>query len=351
MEDKAKGPTGASVSPEDKGATSHAEASHTAAAHSATAHPAADRYDLDTATQVAAGPAKSESIPDVVVITGMSGAGRTEAMHTFEDLGYYVIDNLPPRLLLTLAQVVGINSGVGRHLAIVCDLRSQGLFDELLDALDALSDHDISFKILYLDASDEALRRRYSSVRRRHPIAREGESNADAIRRERIELADVRDRADYVIDTTGWRPIQLRRRIQALFSELTDQQLLEVHVFSFGFKYGMPVEADLVMDVRFLPNPYYDPEMRTLTGMDEKVSSFVLGRTETKHFLRAWYDLLDAVMPGYVAEGKSQLSIAIGCTGGQHRSVTLANSTASYLAAQGYRVDVAHRDLPRAERQ
>ena len=344
MEDKAKGPTGASVSPEAKGAMSHAEAPHTAAAHSATARAAADRYDPEAPTQVADGPAKSESIPDVVVITGMSGAGRTEAMHTFEDLGYYVIDNLPPRLLLTLAQVVGINSGVGRHLAIVCDLRSQGLFDELLDALDALSDHDISYKILYLDASDEALRRRYSSVRRRHPIAREGESNADAIRRERIELADVRD-------TTGWRPIQLRRRVQALFSELTDQQLLEVHVFSFGFKYGMPVEADLVMDVRFLPNPYYDPEMRTLTGMDEKVSSYVLGRSETKHFLKAWYDLLDAVMPGYVAEGKSQLSIAIGCTGGQHRSVTLANSTASYLAAQGYRVDVAHRDLPRAERQ
>ena len=195
------------------------------------------------------------------------------------------------------------------------------------------------------------LRRRYSSVRRRHPLAREGESNAEAIRRERLELTDVRERADYVIDTTGYRPIQLRRRIQGLFSELSDQQLLEVHVFSFGFKYGMPVEADLVMDVRFLPNPYYDPEMRALTGMDEKVYSYVLGRPETKHFLKAWYDLLDAVMPGYVAEGKSQLSIAIGCTGGQHRSVTLANSTASYLAAQGYRVDVAHRDLPRAERQ
>ena len=299
--------------------------------------------------RVAGGPAKSEAIPDVVVITGMSGAGRTEAMHTLEDLGYYVIDNLPPRLLLTLAQMVGINSGIGRHLAIVCDLRSQGLFDELLDGLDELADHDISYKLLFLDASDEVLRRRYSSVRRRHPIAREGETNAEAIRRERVELADVRERADYVIDTTSFRPIQLRRRIQSLFSELTDQQLLDVHVFSFGFKYGMPVEADLVMDVRFLPNPYYDPEMRALTGMDEKVSSFDLGRPETKSLLKGWYELLDAVMPGYVAEGKSQLSIAIGCTGGQHRSVTLANATASYLAAQGYRVDVAHRDLPRAE--
>ena len=290
-------------------------------------------------------------IPDVVVITGMSGAGRTEAMHTFEDLGYYVIDNLPPRLMLTLAQIVGINSGVGRHLAVVCDLRSQGLFDELLDGLDELASHDVSYQVVFLDASDEALRRRFSSVRRSHPIAQEGESNASAIRRERAQLAEVRERADYVIDTTGWRPIQLRRRIQGLFSELTEQQLLDVHVFSFGFKYGMPAEADLMIDVRFLPNPYYDPEMRVLTGMDEKVYTYVLERPETKSFLKAWYDLLDAVMPGYVAEGKSQLSIAVGCTGGQHRSVTLANSTASYLAAQGYRVDVAHRDLTRAERQ
>lgn len=303
------------------------------------------------ATQVAEGPLASPRIPDVVVITGMSGAGRTEAMHTFEDLGYYVIDNLPPSLLLTLAQMVGINSGVGRHLAIVCDLRSQGLFDELLDELDKLADHDISFRLVFLDASDEVLRRRFSSVRRRHPLAIEGESNSHAIAREREQLASARARADYVIDTSGWRPIQLRRRIQGLFSELSDQQLLEVHVFSFGFKYGMPVEADLVMDVRFLPNPFYDPEMRELTGMDERVSSFVLERPETKAFLKAWYDLLDAVMPGYVAEGKSQLSIGIGCTGGQHRSVTLANATSSYLAAQGYRVDVAHRDLPRAERR
>jgi UPF0042 nucleotide-binding protein len=290
-----------------------------------------------------------EGVPDVVVITGMSGAGRTEAMHTFEDLGYYVIDNLPPSLLLTLAQVVGINSGVGRHLAIVCDLRSQGLFDELLDELDELRDHEISYCLLFLDASDEALRRRFSSVRRRHPIAAEGESTASAIARERKQLSTVCARADYVIDTSSMRPLQLRRRIQGLFTELTDQQMLEVHVFSFGFKYGMPVEADLIIDVRFLPNPFYDPEMRHLTGMDEKVSTFVLERPETKRFLKAWYDLLDAVMPGYVAEGKSQLSIGVGCTGGQHRSVTLANSTAAYLAGQGYHVDVTHRDLPKAD--
>lgn len=286
---------------------------------------------------------------DVVVITGMSGAGRTEAMHTFEDLGYYVIDNLPPSLLLSLAQIVGINSGVGRHLAIVCDLRAQGLFDDLLDSLQNLAEHDISYKILFLDASDEVLRRRYSSVRRRHPIAQEGETNVDAIKRERKLLSNVRDRADYRIDTSNLKPLQLRRRIQTIFTELADQQLLDVHVFSFGFKYGMPAEADLMIDVRFLPNPFYDPEMRNLTGMDEKVYTFVLERPETKAFLKAWYALLDSVMPGYVAEGKSQLSIAVGCTGGQHRSVTLANATASYLTGQGYQVQVGHRDLSRAE--
>jgi UPF0042 nucleotide-binding protein len=292
----------------------------------------------------------SANAPDVVVITGMSGAGRTEAMHTFEDLGYYVIDNLPPSLLLTLAKMVGINSGIGRHLAIVCDLRSQGLFDELLDGLDSLDANEISYCLLFLDASDEVLRRRYSSVRRRHPIALEGESTVDAIRRERQQLASVKGRADHVVDTSRLRPIQLRRKIQSLFTELSDQQLLEVHVFSFGFKYGMPEEADLIIDVRFLPNPFYDPEMRHLTGIDKKVSDYVLDRPETKAFLAAWYSLLDAVMPGYVAEGKSQLSIGIGCTGGQHRSVTLADSTAAYLLGQGYHVDVTHRDLPRAEK-
>lgn len=289
------------------------------------------------------------SLADVVVITGMSGAGRTEAMHTFEDLGYFVIDNLPPSLLLTLTNMVGINSGIGRHLAIVCDLRAKGLFKELLSALGELTAHDISYKILFLDAQDEVLRRRYSSVRRRHPLAEKGETNVNAIKRERIELAKIQAQADYVIDTSELKPIQLRRRIQKLFSELSDQQLLDVHVFSFGFKYGMPTEADLMIDVRFLPNPFYDPEMRNLTGLDEKVSSYVLEQPVTKEFLKSWFALLDTVMPGYVAEGKSQLSIAVGCTGGQHRSVTLANATANYLGNQGYRVELGHRDLSRAE--
>ena len=292
----------------------------------------------------------ADRVPDVVVITGMSGSGRTQAMHVFEDMGYFCIDNLPPRLILQLAELVGINAGVGRHLAVTCDLRSQGLFDELLDAIQTLRDHEMSCKIVFLEASDEVLIRRYNENRRRHPLAMPGETTADAIQRERVQLASIRGCADMIIDTSRLATTALRSKLRLAFSELTDQQLMEVQVFSFGFKHGMPVEADLMIDVRFLPNPFYDPEMRTMTGLVEKVSSFVLDNPKTKEFLDAWYRLLDAVMPGYVAEGKPLLSIAIGCTGGQHRSVAIAEATARYLERQHYHVAISHRDLPRANR-
>ena len=256
---------------------------------------------------------RSERIPDIVIITGMSGSGRTQAMHVFEDMGYFCIDNLPPRLIAQLAELVGINTGVGRHLAVTCDLRSQGLFDELLDAVAALEEREMSCDIVFLEASDEVLIRRYSENRRRHPIAKPGETTADAIQR-----------------------------------ELSDQQLMDVHVFSFGFKHGMPVEADIMIDVRFLPNPFYDPEMRTMTGLDKRVSDFVLDHPKTQEFWKAWTQLLDTVMPGYIAEGKPQLSIAIGCTGGQHRSVAIAEATARYLEGAQYHVSISHRDLSRA---
>ena len=290
----------------------------------------------------------ADRVPDIVIITGMSGSGRTQAMHVFEDMGYFCIDNLPPRLILQLAQLVGINTGVGRHLAVTCDLRSQGLFDELLDTITSLEAHEMSCKIVFLEASDEVLMRRYSENRRRHPLAKPGETTADAIQRERTQLASVRARADMIIDTSRMRTSALRAKLRMAFSELTDQQLMDVQVFSFGFKHGMPVEADIMIDVRFLPNPFYDPDMRSLTGLDEKVSSFVLDHPKTKEFLDAWFRLLDAVMPGYVAEGKPQLSIAIGCTGGQHRSVAIAEATARYLERQHYHVSISHRDLPRA---
>ena len=289
--------------------------------------------------------------PDVIVITGMSGAGRTEAMHTFEDLGYYVIDNLPPSLILAVAQMGGLSSGIGRHLAVVCDLRSQGLFEELEDALDELSAHELSYGVLFLDAADETLLRRYALNRRPHPIAREGEATVDAIRREREHLQDVRKKATLIVDTTNLKPKQLRSVLLSEFTHLSEQQLMEVHVFSFGFKYGMPEEADIIIDVRFLPNPYWDPKMRPLTGQDPIVRDYVINNPQTQTFLERWTSLLDTVMPGYVAEGKSRLSVGVGCSGGQHRSVAIADQTGAYLMHEGYHVVTSHRDLARAERR
>ena len=290
----------------------------------------------------------ADRVPDIVIITGMSGSGRTQAMHVFEDMGYFCIDNLPPSLIMQLAEIIGINTGVGRHLCVTSDLRSQGLFDELLDTIETLRDHEMTCKVLFLEASDEVLIRRYSENRRRHPLAKRGDTMADAIQRERMALASIRERADLVIDTSRMRTATLRRRLQTAFSELSDEQLMDVHVFSFGFKHGLPVEADLMIDVRFLPNPFYDPEMRTLTGLDEKVSNFVIDLPKTQEFLDAWFRLLDAVMPGYIAEGKPRLSIAIGCTGGQHRSVAIAEATGRYLERHQYHVSISHRDLAKA---
>ncbi|MBR2682173.1 MAG: RNase adapter RapZ [Atopobiaceae bacterium] len=293
---------------------------------------------------------RAPETPDVIIITGMSGAGRTEAMHTFEDLGYYVIDNLPPSLILDVARMSGLRDGIGRHLAVVCDLRTQGdRFGDLNDALAELDAHAYTYGVIYLEASDETLRRRYALARRPHPLAGEGETTLETVRRERELLHDIRQRASFVIDTSDLTAKELRSKLRGAFTELSDQQLMEVNVFSFGFKYGMPEEADLIIDVRFLPNPYWDPEMRQLTGRDALVRDFVLNHPQTQAFLEVWHRLLDTVMPGYVSEGKSRLSIGVGCSGGQHRSVALANETAAYLMREGYHVIATHRDLYRAE--
>lgn len=285
--------------------------------------------------------------PDIVIISGMSGSGRTQALHVFEDMGYFCIDNLPPSLILSVAQLVGINSGVGKHLAIVSDRRSQDLFEEFENALAQLSDHELSYNVVFLDAKDEVLISRYSENRRRHPLAEEGEALKDSIARERELLQVVRDHADLVIDTSSIKPLTLKNKLHRAYSELSDQQQLEVNVFSFGFKHGMPVEADLMIDVRFLPNPFYEPELRPMTGLDEKVQDYVLESKQAQEFLKAWKKLLDVVMPGYVSEGKASLSIAVGCTGGQHRSVVITEQTAAYLTSEGYTVHVTHPDLAR----
>jgi len=287
--------------------------------------------------------------PDLIVITGMSGAGRTEAMHTFEDLGYYCIDNLPPKLLVNLVSLAGMSSGSPRKLAVVCDLRAKELFGELTGELKHLQDIGLSYSVLFLDATDEVLLRRFKASRRRHPMCEGGMTIISGIRREREMLVEAKEIANYVVDTSDLRPGDLRLQLRDLFSKKTLQEGLRVQVFSFGFKHGAPLDADIVIDVRFLPNPFYEPDLRTLTGLDEKVRDYVLAKDETKEFLGAWEHLLDVVMPGYVAEGKQHLSIGVGCTGGQHRSVVLAEETGKYLVSKGYLVTTSHRDIALAE--
>ena len=291
-------------------------------------------------------------MPELVILSGMSGAGRTEAMHVFEDLGYYCVDNLPPQLIRQLVDVAEPTGQVGAkpRIAVVCDARSRGFFDDVAQVMESLAKDGIASKVVFLDAEDEKLIARYKSSRRRHPLCADGATISHGIERERSLLREMRARADYVIDTTNMLPAELRRRITELFNNGGERTGLSVSVYSFGFKHGAPLDADLVIDVRFLPNPYYDPVMRTMTGLDDTVRDYVLYNSDTNAFLKRWFALLDCVMPGYVAEGKQQLAIAVGCTGGQHRSVALAEATGDYLRSGGYRVSVAHRDLALAVR-
>lgn len=309
--------------------------------------PMADQVSkLDTNTPII------DNEPSVVIITGMSGAGRTEAVHTFEDLGYFCIDNLPPELIMgivSLASIPGQNDGL-RKLAIACPIRSQQYYDQLVKELANLDAAGISYRIVFLDATDDALIARYKATRRLHPLCMDNNlSIAQAVARERELNKDLTKLAHSYIDTSKITVKTLRERLRELYSKETKREGLNVVVYSFGFKHGAPVDADIVIDVRFLPNPFYIPEMRTLTGLDELVRDFVLSNTETEAFLAAWKNLLDCVMPGYVAEGKHHLAIGVGCTGGQHRSVVLAEQTAKLLKDEGYNVTAYHRDITLAD--
>lgn len=284
--------------------------------------------------------------PELVLITGMSGAGRSEAIHTFEDLGYFCIDNLPPSFMTQLVELSELPDSKLRRFAVVSDVRGHEFFEELAGELQRLEKRGLELRVLFLEAEDDVLLRRFKETRRRHPLCEEGESLLEGIQDERLALAQIRDRADIVIDTSDLRPQQLRHVIRERFTEsLSDT--LAITVSSFGFKHSLPSDADIVMDVRFLPNPHYNPRLRPLTGLDRPVAQFVMERPETVEFLHRWLDLLDAVVPGYVMEGKQHLSIALGCTGGMHRSVALAEATAAHLNGRGYRVAVSHRDIGR----
>lgn len=290
---------------------------------------------------------------EFTIITGLSGAGKSEAIRCFEDMGYFCIDNLPPTLIPKVAELLSLPGSKVRKVALVVDVRGREYFDKVWDALRELKGMQIGHQILYLEASDDTLVKRFKETRRRHPLAEGGEV-IDGIKRERDLLSSLKEAADMVIDTTGVATYELKEKIRSQFVGGPAKKGLLISVISFGYKYGVPMDADLVMDVRFLPNPHYVEELSRLTGEDEEVRQFVLERSVTKSFLNKFESLLSYLMPHYIKEGKTHFTIALGCTGGTHRSVTLAEEVQKFLKHKGYNVIVRHRDVGRgfeAERE
>lgn len=280
---------------------------------------------------------------DVVIITGMSGAGKTVAVQLFEDLRYFVIDNMLPTLASKFVDVIE-QSPEFHKTAMVMDTRAKGFYDQVLPAIQQLrSRQDINVEVLFLDAVDAELVARYKETRRAHPLAQEDGVLA-GIKRERKLLGTLASQADVKIDTTNLTPRNLRSRLIEIFNNGQGTSFY-IDVMSFGFKYGLPLDADIVMDVRFLPNPFYIPRLKHLTGNDPAVQQYVLQSPEAQNFYQHLYSLLQAALPGYIKEGKTSLTIAIGCTGGQHRSVTIANKLADDLKKEKYNVNVHHRDV------
>jgi UPF0042 nucleotide-binding protein len=281
---------------------------------------------------------------EVVIVTGMTGAGRSTAAKELEDVGYYVVDNLPPSLLRDVVRLVDESRGTGQPIAVVVDVRS-GSFFESLQA--NLAQHAVSRRttLLFLDANDGVLVRRQEAARRPHPLQASGRL-IDGLRRERTVLANLRADADLVIDTSELNVHQLTDRIAEAFGT-RDATRLQVTVISFGFKYGIPVDADFVADIRFLPNPYWVPELRGKTGRSDDVSDYVLSQKGAREFVDTYVTLLSGVAEGYLTEGKRFMSVAMGCTGGKHRSVAMTEEVARQLREAGYDVGVVHRDLGR----
>jgi len=284
---------------------------------------------------------------DIVVVTGLSGAGRSTAAKCLEDLGYFVVDNLPPELLATMVDLGSRSQGAVTRIAAVMDVRSRAFSSDLRGVIDDLDTAGLAPRVLFLEASDGELVRRFESVRREHPLQGGGRLT-EGIAAERRLLEPLRDAADLVVDTTGRSVHQLRRVIETNFvADRTDRPPLRATLVSFGFKYGLPVDADLVVDVRFLPNPFWIPELRDLTGQDEAVRDYVLGQNGATTFLDQYTALLETIGAGYKREGKHFLTLAVGCTGGKHRSVTIAEELSHRLNAMDVRTTVVHRDLGR----
>jgi UPF0042 nucleotide-binding protein len=279
------------------------------------------------------------------IITGLSGAGRSEVARSLEDLGYFVVDNLPPALLPKMAELT-MRPGSPTRVAIVVDARGGVFFGELSKALEDLRRLHRDARIVFLEASDEDLVRRYEATRRRHPLA-PADRVVEGIRKERLILEQLRGDADLVIDTSGLTPHDLRDRVRDAFADSPPEEGLQVSVVSFGFKYGSPRDADLLFDVRFLPNPHWVPELRPFPGTDPAVRDYVQASERYRSYLDRLQALLDVSLPGYVAEGKSYLTIAIGCTGGHHRSIVVAEELAEWIRDRGLPTVLVHRDVER----
>jgi UPF0042 nucleotide-binding protein len=278
-----------------------------------------------------------------VIITGLSGAGKSEAMRCFEDMGYFCVDNLPPALVPKFAELCVQSAERVNRVVVVCDIRGGEFFNSLFEALNELESKAIPYQILYLEASQEALVRRYKETRRRHPLAPQGRI-VDSLATERLRLEGVRGRAHHIIDTTHMSTRQMHAEIKRFFGE-RDSESLSVAIVSFGFKNGIPLDADMIFDVRFLPNPHYVSSLKPLTGNDPAVEEYVFCWPNTQRFVEKVTDLLSFLLPQFVNEGKTHLIIGVGCTGGQHRSVAVANNLGHFVRSLGYQTRIDHRDI------
>ncbi|TRW26904.1 RNase adapter RapZ [Criibacterium bergeronii] len=280
----------------------------------------------------------------IVIITGMSGSGKSEAMNVMEDMGYYCIDNLPPEIIPKMVTLSADSKGTLNKIALGVDIRGYQFLEEINNALNFLEESGFDYQIIFLESSDETIVKRYKMSRRRHPLSN-GDDILQGIFKEKTLLADIRKKADYIVDTSNFLPIDLRGEIMSLFNDDIKNKELMITIVSFGFKYGIPIDADLVFDVRFMPNPYYVIEMRHHTGNDQDVQDYVMNNENSIEFIKKLEDMLDFLIPMYIKEGKNHLVIAIGCTGGRHRSVTVSNLIYSYLLKQKYSVFLKHRDI------
>lgn len=279
-----------------------------------------------------------------VIVTGMSGAGKSTTLKTLEDIGYFCVDNLPIQLIMRFAEIAYAKDNDINNVAIGVDIRSGVYLEQLSECLQQLKESQYDYEILFLDSNDDVLIKRYKETRRNHPLARNGRIEG-GIKMERSRIAFLRKEADYIIDTTSLLTRELKAELDKIFIENAEYSNFIINVVSFGFKYGIPRDADLVFDVRFLPNPYYDLELRPLTGNDEAIQNFVMQFDEAKEFMNKIADLLEFLIPNYIKEGKNGLVVAIGCTGGKHRSVTLANGIYKELETLPYSVRIVHRDI------